>query len=160
MFLPTEEFDISYIEQGLVHRFVLDRDNLAIHRQLLAIVKYALNCLGITKRHILITISSTLGERDEFRFYQPYQLWTIMNYEDGDLFCQKYNTPISDYEHLPDRQWNHEWIESSDAAKLNYSLERLQFYNIQADQNQRFVNLKRHFEFATLLRDYGAMDVV
>ena len=86
MFLPAEEFDISYIEQGPVHQFILDRDNVAIHRQLPAIVKYALSCLGITKRHILITISSTLGERDEFRFYQPYQLWTIMNYEDGDLF--------------------------------------------------------------------------
>ena len=66
MFLPVKEFDISYIEQGLVYRFILDQDNLAIHRQLPAIVKYALSCLGITKRHILITISSTLGERDEF----------------------------------------------------------------------------------------------
>ena len=49
MFLPAKEFNISYIEQGLVHRFVLDRDNLAIHQQLPAIVKYALSCLGITK---------------------------------------------------------------------------------------------------------------
>ena len=72
-----------------------------------------------------------------------------MNYKDGDFFCKKYSsTPINDYEHLLDRQWNHEWIESSDVATLNYSLERLQFYNIQADQNQRFVNLKRHLEFA------------
>ena len=55
MFLPVEEFDISYIEQGLVYRFILDRDNLVIIRQLPAIVKYTLSCLGITKRNILIT---------------------------------------------------------------------------------------------------------
>eukprot|EP00268_Persea_americana_P000279 TRINITY_DN10108_c0_g2_i1.p1 TRINITY_DN10108_c0_g2~~TRINITY_DN10108_c0_g2_i1.p1 ORF type:complete len:307 (-),score=26.94 TRINITY_DN10108_c0_g2_i1:323-1243(-) len=126
MFLPAEEFDISHIEQGLVYRFILDKDNLAIIRQLPAIVKYALNCLGITKRNILITVSSTVGERDEFRFYQPHQLWTLMNYEDGDLFCQKYSIPINDYEHLPDRNWNQtERFESSDAATLSYSLERL-----------------------------------
>ena len=71
-----------------------------------------------------------------------------MNYEDGDFFCKKYRTPINDYKHLPNRAWNQEMIESSDAVTLGYSLEHLQFYNIQVDQNQRFINLKRHLEFA------------
>lgn len=66
MFLPAEEFDISYIEQGLVHRFILNRYNLAD-------CQICSHCFSITKRNIPITISSALGERDEFRFYQPYQ---------------------------------------------------------------------------------------
>ena len=39
-------------------------------------------------------------------------------------------------------------IESLDAATLSYSLEHLQFYNIQAYQNQRFINLKKHLKFS------------
>ena len=42
-----------------------------------------------------------------------------------------------------------EWFESSDVASLNYSLEHLQSYNARASQNQRFINLKRHLEFAS-----------
>ena len=53
MFLLAVEFDIPYIEQGQVHRFILDRDNLAVIRQLPVIVKYALSGLSITKRNTL-----------------------------------------------------------------------------------------------------------
>ena len=59
-----------------------------------------------------------------------------MNFEDEDLFSKKYSIPINDYEHLPDKNRNQtERFEYSDVAILSYSLEHLQFYNIQAYQN-------------------------
>ena len=71
-----------------------------------------------------------------------------MNYENGDLFYKKYSIPINDYEHLSNMNWNQtEIFESSDDATLSYSLERLQFYNIQPDRNQKFIILKRHIGF-------------
>ena len=39
LFLPAKEFNISYIEQGLVQRFILDWNNSSIIRQLPAIVR-------------------------------------------------------------------------------------------------------------------------
>lgn len=72
-----------------------------------------------------------------------------MNYEIGDLSCKKFNIPINDYEHILKRHRNQtEWFESSDATTLSYNMERLQSYNIQTNQNQRFINLKKHIEYA------------
>lgn len=79
MVLPDYEFNISYIEQGLVQRFVLKRDDLEKVSELPAIGRYALSCLGIADKQLFITISSTLGERNEVWFFQSHQLWTIMN---------------------------------------------------------------------------------
>lgn len=146
VFLPIDEFNISFIEQGLVQRFILDRNDSTMLCQLPAIVKYTLSCLGITKQYLLVTISSSLGEREETRFFQPYQLWTLTNIEDGDLFCRKLCATLPDY-----GTYDHptEWFETSDAASPNYSIACLQSYNAQADQIQRFISLKRHLEFAS-----------
>ena len=51
---------------------------------------------------------------------------------------------------LRDRNWNREWIESSDVATLSYSLERLKFYNIQLSRSKSKVHQfkKTSLEFA------------
>lgn len=61
LILPNHALDISCVEQGLDQRFVLDRANFQQILQLPAIAGYALHCLGVTWRHLLISISTTLG---------------------------------------------------------------------------------------------------
>lgn len=72
-------------EHGVVQIFSLNKDDFQIIHQLLAI---ALRCLGLAPQNLVVSVPSTLGERDETHFYQPYQIWTFMNEEDDDLFCR------------------------------------------------------------------------
>lgn len=74
MILPKEEFNVYCVEQGLVQQFILDRGDFQQIKQMTAIVRYVLDCLGVARQQLLVSISSTVGEHDETHFFQPYQI--------------------------------------------------------------------------------------